>query len=330
MLFAKPLWNSIILVVVLYAASAFAQQDTTVVQTDTTIRAAVDSIISETPVEEAETESDNTTHFSFSPNVGFTYGKISNDGEESENLQWQGQLQSRFSYEGEPQQFNASLFAQYGAQVSADAAPVKTMDNLTVTAVPSMTLVKDLGIRIFFEVTGETEMGKGMVDTVETTFLDPLFLYETLFLGHKTHSYSDDGTEETEFVFGVGYAYQQTITNKFVLAQNRQFVIDDDNPLSAVQEQFTVEKGYSGIIELNRIQKFSNDFSSRLGIKTVILTKDGFTDDIENCRVGTLLVAGLQYSIFSIDYTMHLLYDRNISPRRSLDQSMVFGLRFDL
>jgi len=330
MLFAKPC-VCIVALLLLCAGSAFAQLDSTITQPgDTTIRTAVDSIISETPIEEPVPESENTTHFSLSPNVGFTYGKISNDGEESENLQWQGQLQSRFSYEGEPQQFNASLFAQYGAQVSADAAPIKTMDNLTLTVVPSMTLVKDLGIRIFFEVTGETEMGKGMVDTVETTFLDPLFLYETLFLGHKTHSYSDDGSEETEFVIGIGYAYQQTITNKFVLAQNRQFVIDQDNPLSAVQEQFTVEKGYSGIIELNRIQKFSGDFSSRLGIKTVILTKDGFTDDIENSRVGTLLVAGLQYSIFSIDYTMHLLYDRNISPRRSLDQSMVFGLRFDL
>jgi hypothetical protein len=32
----------------------------------------------------------------------------------------------------------------------------------------------------------------------------------------------------------------------------------------------------------------------------------------------------------SIDYTLHVLYDRNISPRRELDQTMVFGFRFDL
>lgn len=315
----------------LLVGTAFAQQDSSVAVPDTTIRAAVDSVINEPQIEEPIPETDDhTTNFSLSANIGFTWGKISNDGEESENLQWQGQLQSRFSFEGEPQQFNASLFAQYGAQVSKDFPPIKTQDNIMLTVVPSMTLVKDLGIRIFFEVTGETEMGKGMIDTVETRFLDPLFLYETLFLGHKTHRYSDDGMEETEFIIGVGYAYQQTITNKFVLAQNRQFVFDQNNPLSDVQKEFTVEKGYSAILQINRIQKFSDNFSSRLGVKTVVLTKDKFTDDIENCRVGSLLVAGLQYDIFSIDYTMHLLYDRNISVRRSLDQSMVFGLRFDL
>src|SRR5690348_1587120 len=85
----------------LYAGISFAQQDTTVA-TDTTLHSAVDSTLAEGEVEEAPPEDDNTTNFSLSPTVGFTWGKISNDGEESENLQWQMQLQSRFSYEGEP------------------------------------------------------------------------------------------------------------------------------------------------------------------------------------------------------------------------------------
>ncbi len=318
------------LLMLFVVGSAFGQQDTTIAPPDTTIRSAVDSIVSETPIEEVISAPDRTTTFTFSPNIGFTYGKISNDGEESENLQWQMQVQSRFSYEGEPQQFNSTLFAQYGAQVSADAAPVKTQDNLILTVVPSRTLVKELGLRLFFEITGETEMGKGMIDTVETTFLDPLFLYESLFLGHKTHIFSEDESEEFEFIIGAGYAYQQTITNKFILAQNRQFIIDENNPLSKVQDQFTVEKGYSGILELAYSNNITDDLTFRMSSRTVALTKDRFSEGIENSRVGSLLLAGIQYSIFSIDYTMHILYDRNISPRRSLDQSMVFGLRFDL
>src|SRR5687768_13284128 len=141
------------LLMLLVAGSAFGQQDTTITPPDTTIRSVVDSIVSEAPIEEVVSEPDRTTTFTFSPNVGFTYGKISNDGEESENLQWQMQLRSRFSVEGEPHQFNSTLFAQYGAQVSADAAPVKTQDNLILTIVPSTTLVKELGLRLFFEVT---------------------------------------------------------------------------------------------------------------------------------------------------------------------------------
>src|SRR5688572_33270588 len=95
---------AIALLMLFFVGSAFGQQDTTIAPPDTTIRSAVDSIISEPLAEEVISEPDRTTTFTFSPNIGFTYGKISNDGEESENLQWQMQVQSRFSYEGEPQQ----------------------------------------------------------------------------------------------------------------------------------------------------------------------------------------------------------------------------------
>ncbi len=173
-------------------------------------------------------------------------------------------------------------------------------------------------------------MGEGMIDSTTTKFLDPLFLYETLFLGHKTHTTSDDGSTELDLVFGVGYAYQQTITNKFTLAQNRKFVVDENNPLQNIQDQFTVEKGYSGIIELDFIKRIGENFSFKTSVKTVILTKEDFTQSIKNSRVGTLVLAGLQYRFLSIDYTMHLLYDKNISPRRQLEQTMVFGLKFDI
>ncbi|HET9137355.1 MAG TPA: hypothetical protein VFO76_12015 [Candidatus Kapabacteria bacterium] len=308
--------------------AAIAQQDSLTKQDSTSLRGAVDSVVSQTPAEEPPV--DHTISFSLSPSIGFTFQSISRDQEETQNLQWLAQLQSKFSYEGSRYQFASSLFAQYGALVTRDAPPLKSQDHIQLSAVPSITLSKNLGLRLFFEVTGETEMGKGMIDSTETRFLDPLFLYETLFLGHKTHLFAQDNSWEFEFVLGAGYAYQQTITDKFVLARNRQFVIDENNPLSHVQEQFTVESGYSAILELAYSRAIGENFTLKTSMRTVALTKDHFTDDIENCRVGSLVLGGLQWKFLSIDYTLHVLYDRNISPRRELDQTMVFGFRFDL
>lgn len=292
---------------------------------------AVDSTIAvATPVEEAAHEPDHPVTFHATPSIGFTFQSSSKDADESENLQWLAQLQAKLSYEGEPYQFNSSLFAQYGAVVTRDAPPQKVQDNLQLSVVPSMTLSSNLGLRLFFEVTGETQMGPGMIDSVETSFADPLFLYETLFLGHKTHTVSADGNTEFEFVLGAGYAYQQTVTNKFVLEQNRQFVIDENNPLRHVQDQFTVEKGYSAILELSFSNRIGENLTFRASNRTVMLTKDDFTKDVKNSRIGSMTLAGLQYKFLSIDYTLHVLYDRNVSVRRQLDQTMVFGFRFDL
>lgn len=301
------------------ASKSFAQ--------DSTAAKLVDSVESKI-AEPVETK--HSVHFSASPSIGFTFQSSSKDGEENEDLLWLGQLQAKLGVEGEPFQFNSSLFLQFGESVSRANPPKKTQDNFLLSLVPSMTLSKKLGLRLFFEVTGETEMGDGMIDSAKTRFLDPLFLYETLFLGHKTHTASDDGSTEFELVFGVGYAYQQTVTKQFAFEQNRKFIVGDNNPLQNVQDQFTVEKGYSGIIQLDFTKRIGDNFSFKTSVKTVILTKEDFIQSAKNSRVGTLLLTGLQYKFLSIDYTMHLLYDKNLSSRRQLDQTMVFGLKFDI
>ncbi|MDP4220599.1 MAG: hypothetical protein Q8916_10020 [Bacteroidota bacterium] len=269
-------------------------------------------------------------HFSMTPSVGFTFQSISKDAEESEDLMWLGQLQAKLGYEGERFQLNNSLFLQYGARVSRESSPKKTQDNFMLSLVPSMTLSKKLGLRLFFEVTGETEMGEGLIDSQKTKFLDPLFLYETLFLGHKTRIASEDGGDEFEFVFGIGYAFQETRTSGFVLTENRSFVVNEGNPLENVQDQFTVEDGYSAILQLDYTKRIGENFAFKTSMKTVALTKENFIKAAKNSRVGTLLVAGLQYKFLSIDYTLHMLYDKNISLRRQLEQTMVFGLKFTI
>lgn len=285
--------------------------------------------VSEEPVQHDEKK---IVTFSASPSLGITFNNIDNSGdEETLTLQWIAGLQSRFGYEGNPLQFNASIFAQFGQLVTKENSPKKIQDNLLVTAVPSLILSDQLGLRIFFEVTGETEMGRGVVDdTIPSNFLDPLFLYETLFIGHKTNYQSDDGAREFQFTLGVGYAYQQTITNHFVLEQNRNFVIDQNNPLQGVQDQFTLEHGYSAILDIFYKNALSDNAAFKTSLKTVALTKKDFFNDITACRVGSLLLTGFSYSFLSLDYTLRIVYDNNISTRRQLEQSLVFGVKFEI
>ena len=277
----------------------------------------------------AQPESKIPVTFSASPSLGFTYQGTSKDGDESEDMQWLGQLQAKLGYEGSFFQFNSNLFLQFGQQVSAYSHPRNTQDNLQFSLVPSIPVWERYGLRLFLDVTGETQMGKEFIDSAQAAFLDPLFLYETLFLGHKTHLTSDDGNFELMLIYGAGYAYQQMYTKHFVLAQNRKFIVDENNPLQNVQDQFTINQGYSGIFQVDMSKKLG-DFLFKESFKTVILTRQGFADNVKNSRVGSLLLTGLSYKFLSIDYTLHLVYDNSISPRRELDQTMVFGFKLDI
>ena len=129
---------------------------------------------------------------------------------------------------------------------------------------------------------------------------------------------------------GVGYALQQTLADQFVLNQNRQVVIAEHNPLGDIQSGITLESGYCAIVSFNLKAKLGEKSSLRSSLKAVALTKDDAEVKLRNARTTALLSFGFQYSVLSLDYSGHLVYDRNISDKRQLDQSLVFGFRFDL
>jgi hypothetical protein len=269
----------------------------------------------------------NTT-FVVSPSLGVTLESISNDGEETFAGQWLTGLRSKLYSEGDIFQLSASLDAKYGQFHSKEAPPVKTTDDLILSVTPSVTVIPKIGIRLFLEVTGETQMAEGTVDSATTNFLDPLFLYQSIFLGKRFELESE--TQSLILTTGAGYAFQQTFTTSFVLEQNRQFVFTDNIPLNNVQQQVTIESGYSAMVDLSYRNQLSSLLSLTTDCKTFLVTKKSFADDIKNARVASLIGVGLQYSFLSLDYSGHVVYDRNISLRRSFAQSLVFGFRVNL
>lgn len=301
--------------------SAVAQEEQT--EADTTQSAAKQHAEIQ---EEADVDDERLIDFSLAANAGATFNSIDQSEEEkTENVQWVSSLRSSFALNGEPFQFLSSVFAQYGQLHEEGVLPQKTKDNLIVTVMPSISLFPAVGIRLFFETTGETTMGKGDIDEVPTKFLDPLFLYQTLFLGRRHHN--DEGFN---LIYGIGYALQQTIAKEFVLEENRDFVIDQNNPLTSVQDQVNLESGYSAILQVDYATPIAGDLEFSTNFKTVALTKAPVIEDFADSRVSSLLLAGLQFNVLSIDYTLKMTYDRNYSLRRQLDQGLVVGLKFSM
>lgn len=267
------------------------------------------------------------TTTSLSTTLGVTIQNKSEGDDEVYSANWLAGLEGRLYSERGSDQIQISTRMRYGQQHSALAPPQKTEDDLILSITPSIDL-PGTPLRLFLENTAETQFRKGMVDTFETNFMDPLSLYEALFVGRRYNWQADDGNGSFDFTAGVGYALQQTVANQFVLKENR-VKISEKSPLGD-QGSVTIESGYCAILEVNYQKKLGESSSIHFGFKNVALTKNDVSVSISNARATSLLGFGLQYSILTIDYSGHLVYDRDISLRRQVDQSLVFGVRFDL
>ena len=271
---------------------------------------------------------------SVQPSLGVTIESTSETDQETFSAIAIAGLDANYFAGGEPWQLGAKLYVRYGQQYSADAPPIKSQDDLILSITPSHTIFPGPKIRLFLETTGETQMAKGIAaDSSPTKFLDPLFIYQSLFLGRRFSNSADDGSWQYDLTVGVGYALQETLAQNFILSGNRQFVVTDHNPLSSVQNEVTLESGFSGIVDFNWQEQIGDDLQMNAGWKTVAInrvqtpTLPEATTFLENARVTSLLEFGLQYKFLSINYSGNLTYDRNVSLRRSLDQSLVFGFK---
>jgi hypothetical protein len=314
----------------LFACSAAsAQSDPSSAVTDSTVN--VDSTSAAEAVSEKIEDNASVIDFSLNLTGGATFNSVDQSEEEkTENVQWVSGMRSTFNLTAEPFQLFNSVYAQYGQLHQKGSLPEKTKDNLIVTVMPSIALLPGSTFRLFLETTGETTMGKGDIDDVPTKFLDPLFLYQTLFVGQKHHSEAEEGDWSFDMVYGVGYALQQTFAKEFILEENREFVIGEGNPITDVQDQVSLESGYSAVFSIEYQNNITEKLNFNTSMKTVAMTKTPAIKTIEDSRVSGLLLSGLSFGIISADYSMKLTYDKNYSIRRMLDQGLVFGLKLKI
>jgi hypothetical protein len=255
-------------------------------------------------------------HFHLRPSLGLTYGDSNADGTKTSNLQWLGTVNSDLNYIGKKIDFSSTLFLQYGQSKKQGQSAEKLQDAFILSVTPSIPIVKKPAIRLFLESNAETNLGKGILDDKPTNFLDPLFLYQTLFLGQKHYSRQQDENTTWDLTYGLGYAFQQTFNKNFEIQKN----------ISGNKSDF--ESGYSGIIEFNINSQITESISFVLNAKAVALSRQNFFSDFEASRRSILVRSGLFYKKIGFEYNFHQVHDLNLSAKDLVDQSIMLTLSF--
>ncbi len=305
---------AVALLCILITASAFAQQQ----NPDSTAAAVAPSRDTTTA------PNPYATKYTLSPSLNVSISSDSKQGYSVLSGDWLSVLSATMDKEGELYQFSARLDATYGQHIS-NALPQKTADNVVLSFTPSRTIVPSIGLRLLLEVAGQTQFTKGMVDSTVTNFSDPLFVYQSLFVGKKIIWASEDGQRSFNLTAGVGYALQQTEASNFLLRQNRNIVFTNTNPVQ--QPEITLESGYCAIVDVNYSNIITNDLQITAAAKTVALTKDELTMDFTNARVTSIFSVGFQYKFINLTYSGNLVYDPNVSLERDLSQFLGVGIK---
>lgn len=260
--------------------------------------------------------SSKKVNFHIRPSLGLTFTDSNSDGERTTNLQWLGTVNSDFDYIGKKFDFSSTLFMQYGESKIKGQDAEKLQDAFILSLTPSVPLIKVPVIRLFLETTAETSLGKGMIDDQPTGFLDPLFLYQTLFVGQKHYSYQDKDNTTWELTYGLGYAFQETLNKKFEVQSN----------ISGNKADF--ESGFSGILEFNVNSQITESLSFVLSAKAVALSRENFFSDFDASRRSVLVRSGLFYNKIGVEYNYHQVHDLNLSENDLVDQSIMFTISF--
>lgn len=255
-------------------------------------------------------------HLSIHPSLGLTLGTNRYEGDKTTNFQWLGTINSKMDYLGKKLDFSTDLFAQYGKSKKSGEEAVKIKDAFILSLTPSVPLIRKPAIRLFLETTAETNLGKGTLQNNPTGFLDPLFLYQTLFLGQKHYSFQKDDKVKWELTYGLGYSFQQTFNKNFQQLNN----------LPGNRQGF--ESGFNGVLDFSMDYAVSQSVSFTFSSKAMALSRESILKNFGSARKSLLLNAGLFLGKIGLEYNFHYVRDLNLSSLPMSDQSLMLTLRF--
>ena len=269
-------------------------------------------------------------NFSYIVEPSFTFLMSTEQGKDSEALvlTLHGKLRSQLSFDFGKMHMKSYLKADFKREAYSDAVPRNLRDDLIVSVIPSMLLSDTYDISLFLELTMETDMANGSKDAQPTSFMDPAFFYETLYIGQWVDWKSDDKSQRLSLRYGIGYAFQQTVSNNFLLSGERRLSLDPDNPLSAIRKARSVklESGYSGLLSFEYLNDITEDLKFTFRTFGVALSKGSVGSFFQDPHLIGEAETKLQYKVFAFRYDIRAIYDPNFSKRRQLDQSASFGI----
>ncbi len=273
-------------------------------------------------------ESTSNIFFILNTNLGSNFQSISKAGNEETSAVWLCTLNSKLGFDLGLVHFYTSFFLNFGQTHRQEAFPVKNQDDFIISLTPSFTIEQSSDLRIFLDITAETDLKEGKIDNQTTGFFDPAYLNNTLYIGKMKNQIYPDASKFHLF-YGAGYTFQSTITDQFILVGNR-IPKNPDNPFSLVQDKVTFESGLAMIFDIDFVEHLGKSLTYNLGWKNVIYTKSDFWTDISQIRMSSMLATSIKYKFVSLNYIGKFLFDGNASSTRQINQSLVFGLSFGL
>ncbi|PLX24289.1 MAG: hypothetical protein C0600_13345 [Ignavibacteria bacterium] len=271
--------------------------------------------------------------FSYLVRPSFTFLMGTEQSKDSEALVMTllGRLRANVSFDLWDVHIKSYLNADFKREAYSDASPRNLKDDLIISVIPSVHLSEEYDISLFLELSMETDMAHGERDGIQTSFMDPAFFYETLYVGQWLEWKSDDKSQRLSMRYGVGYAFQQTLTSNFLLTEERRLNVDPDNPLSAIRKARSVklESGYSGLLSIEYLNDITDDLKFSARTFGIALSKGDLGSFFENPHAVAEFETALTYKIFAFKYDVRLVYDTNYSARRQLDQTASFGIALE-
>ncbi len=242
-------------------------------------------------------------------NLGLNQVGFDNWAQGGENaFSWQFDLNAKFIKTAEKTTWTTTGKFAYGQSRVGDQGTRKTVDEVRLESVLKFNIEK--AAEPYLSMAAWTQFADGLVygdngSTVVSTFFDPLYMTQSAGIGFEP----TDGLK-----IRIGASAKQTFTSSYPTYA--------DNPDTPEIEKTLSEFGAESVIDLTR--KFSEDLI--LKSKMELFSNISGIDEVD-VNWDTQLTAKVAKYI-SVNLGLRLLYDKNISKKRQLMQTMAIGFTY--
>ncbi len=258
----------------------------------------------------AQDETANVWKKSAQGGVSLTQTGFDNWAAGGENaFAWQMNLSYKFVQDLERINWSNTGKFLYGAAKTGDADMRKSVDEIKLESV----LTYKLGSKInpFIAITGETQFKAGYNYSPDSTFqisafLDPGYFRESFGAGYDINK--GMGTR-------LGLSLKQTVTSNYPAPYA-------DDPATSDIETIRSEFGAESVTDLTFEVSENAVYVSKLELFTTFSA----LDEIDASWDNTLTVKVSDY--INMNMNLKIVYDKDISAKRQMKQSMAFGLNY--
>ncbi len=222
---------------------------------------------------------------------------------------WQMNLNYKFIQDLQKTKWSNTGKFLYGATKTGDADMRKSADEIKLESV----LTYKLGSKInpFIAVTGETQFAAGMDYSTDSSFqisafLDPGYFRESFGAGYDI----SEGLATR-----LGLSFKQTVTTDYTSPYT-------DDPATTKIETMKSEFGAESVTDLTYNISETAVYVSKLELFSAFSAFDEIDANWDN----TITVKVSDYINMNVNFKM--VYDKDISVKRQIKQSMAFGLNY--